>query len=52
MARKMNTIIDWDSLSKTEWAVMIVVDPIFAVVAGFEHVIAKLTGATYISTLR
>lgn len=47
MARKMNTIIDWDSLSKTEWAVMIVVAPIFAVVAGFEHVIAKLTGAKY-----
>jgi len=47
MARKTNTIIDWDSLSKTEWAVMIVVAPIFAVVAGVEHIIAKLTGSTY-----
>ena len=41
------TIIDWKSLSKWEKAVMVVMLPIFAVVAGLEHIIAKLTGATY-----
>ena len=44
---KSNTKIDWDSLSKAEIAVMVVVAPIFTVVAGIEHIIAKLTGLTY-----
>ena len=44
---KSNTAIDWDSLSKIEVAVMVVVAPIFAVVAGIEHIIARLTGLTY-----
>ena len=39
--------IDIDKLSKAEWAVMIVMIPIFGFVAGIEHVIAKLTGLTY-----
>lgn len=39
--------IDFDKLSKAEWAVMIVMIPIFGIVAGIEHVIAKLTGLTY-----
>ena len=47
MKSELNTIVDWDNLSKIEIAVMIVVAPIFAVVAGIEHVIAKLTGLTY-----
>ena len=44
---RSNTVIDWDNLSKLEVAVMVVVAPIFAVVAGIEHIIAKLTGLTY-----
>ena len=44
---RSNTAIDWDNLSKLEVAVMVVVAPIFAVVAGIEHIIAKLTGLTY-----
>ena len=40
-------IIEWESLSKWEKGVMVIMLPIFAVVAGSEHVIAKLTGATY-----
>ena len=40
-------IIEWESLSKWEMGVMVIMLPIFAVVAGLEHVIAKLTGATY-----
>ena len=44
---KSKTGIDFDHLSKMEWAVMIIMMPIFAVVAGFEHVIAKVTGLTY-----
>ena len=47
MANKSNTIIDWDNLSTPELIVMIVVTPVFAVVAGIEHIIAKLTGLTY-----
>ncbi|MBQ8656171.1 MAG: hypothetical protein IJ527_03825 [Prevotella sp.] len=39
--------IDFDRLSKTEWVIMIIMLPIFVVVAGVEHVIAKLTGLTY-----
>ena len=44
---KSNTAIDWDSLSKIEIAVMVVVAPIFALVAGIEHIIARLTRLTY-----
>ena len=44
---KSKTGIDFDHLSKMEWAVMLIVMPIFAVVAGIEHIIAKLTGLTY-----
>ena len=44
---KSNTAIDWDGLSKIEVAVMVVVAPIFALVAGIEHIIARLTGLTY-----
>ena len=44
---KSNTAIDWDSFSKIEVAVMVVVAPIFALVAGIEHIIARLTGLTY-----
>ena len=40
-------IIEWESLSKWEMGVMVIMLPIFAVIAGLEHVIAKLTGATY-----
>ena len=40
-------IIEWESLSKWEMGVMVIMLPIFAVVAGLEHVIAKLTGITY-----
>jgi hypothetical protein len=40
-------IIEWDSLSKWEMGVMVIMLPIFAVVAGLEHIVAKLTGATY-----
>ena len=40
-------IIEWKSLSRWDKAVMVVLLPIFAVVAGAEHIIAKLTGATY-----
>lgn len=47
MAPVKRKIIDWGSLSKWEKAVMVVMLPIFAVVAGVEHVIAKLTGLTY-----
>ena len=47
MAPVTRNIIDWGSLSKWEKAVMVVMLPIFAVVAGVEHVIAKLTGLTY-----
>ena len=44
---KSNTIIDWDNLSTSELIVMIIVAPIFALVAGLEHIIAKLTVVTY-----
>ncbi|MDE7455728.1 MAG: hypothetical protein K2M96_03370 [Prevotella sp.] len=44
---KAVTEIDWDNLSKMEIAVMVLAAPIFALVAGIEHIIAKLTGLTY-----
>ena len=40
-------IIEWESLSKWEMGVMVIMLPIFAVVAGLEHIVAKQTGATY-----
>ena len=40
-------VIEWESLSRWDKVVMGFVLPIFAVVAGAEHIIAKLTGATY-----
>ncbi len=40
-------LVDWKSLAKWEKSAMVVMLPIFAVVAGVEHVIAKLTGMTY-----
>lgn len=45
--KRKKEIIDWDGLSKFEMVVMLIMVPIFGVVAGVEHVIAKLTGATY-----
>ena len=47
MAERKRRIVDWDNFSKWEKAVMVVMLPIFAIVAGVEHVIAKLTGMTY-----
>ena len=47
MAAGKRRIIEWESLSKWEKAVMVVMLPIFAIVAGVEHVIAKVTGLTY-----
>jgi hypothetical protein len=45
--KRKKEIIDWDGLSKFEMVVMLIMVPIFGIVAGVEHVIAKLTGATY-----
>ena len=45
MDSKKRKIVEWESLSKWDKVVMMVMLPIFAVVAGIEHVIAKLTGA-------
>ena len=47
MAAEKRRIIEWESLSKWEQTVMIVMLPVFAIVAGIEHVIAKVTGLTY-----
>ena len=47
MAPVKRNIIDWGSLSKWEMGVMVVMLPVFAIVAGLEHIIAKITGATY-----
>ena len=47
MAAEKRRIIEWESLSKWEQAVMVVMLPVFAIVAGIEHVIAKVTGLTY-----
>lgn len=47
MINKFNTIINCCSSSKTEKAIMMVVMPVFFVVAGIEHIIAKFTGLTY-----
>ena len=47
MAAGKRRIIEWESLSKWEQAVMVVMLPVFAIVAGIKHVIAKVTGLTY-----
>ena len=47
MAERKRRIVDWENFSKWEKAVMVVMLPIFAIVAGVEHVIAKVTGMTY-----
>ena len=47
MAVGKKRIIDWKSHSKWEKAVMVVMLLIFAIVAGVEHIIAKVTGLTY-----
>ena len=47
MDSQKRKIVEWENLSKWEKVVMVVMLPIFAVVAGAEHIIAKLTGATY-----
>ena len=44
---KSDITIDSGSLSKIEKAVMILVAPIFALVAGTEYAIARMTGLTY-----
>lgn len=47
MAERNRRILDWENFSKWEKAVMVVMLPIFAIVAGVEHIIAKVTGMTY-----
>lgn len=47
MGSEKRKVIEWESLSKWDKAVMMVMLPIFAVIAGVEQIIAKLTGATY-----
>ena len=47
MAERKRRIVDWEDFSKWEKAVMVVMLPIFAIVAGVEHIIAKVTGMTY-----
>ena len=47
MGSRKRIIIELESLSRLDKVVMAFVLPIFAVVAGAEHIIAKLTGATY-----
>ena len=44
---KKKKIVEWDNLSKWEMVIMAVMLPIFAIVAGLEHIIAKMTGLTY-----
>ena len=44
---KSKTGINFEKMSKLEWSIMIVMMPIFGVVAGAEHLIEKLTGSTY-----
>jgi hypothetical protein len=47
MREKVNLMKELENLSLTEKVVMAVFIPIFALVAGAEHIIAKLTGSTY-----
>ena len=43
----MKRIIDWERLTKFDKAVLIIMLPIFALVAGIEQAIAKITGLSY-----
>ncbi len=47
MAERKRRIVDRENFSKWEKTVMVVMLPIFAIVAGVEHIIAKVTGMTY-----
>ena len=47
MDSRKRIIVEWESLSWLDKVVMVVMLPIFVVVAVTEHLIAKLTGATY-----
>ena len=47
MDSRKRIIVEWESLLWLDKVVMVVMLPIFVVVAGTEHLIAKLTGATY-----
>lgn len=47
MAERKRIIVDRENFSKWEKTVMVVMLPIFAIVAGVEHIIAKVTGMTY-----
>ena len=47
MREKVNLMTELENLSLAEKVVMAVFIPIFALVAGAEHIIAKLTGSTY-----
>ena len=47
MREKINLMTELENLSLIEKVVMAVFIPIFALVAGAEHIIAKLTGSTY-----
>jgi len=47
MREKINLMTELENLSLAEKVVMAVFIPIFALVAGAEHIIAKLTGSTY-----
>lgn len=47
MNSRKRRIIKWKNLSRWDKVVMVIMLPIFAIVAGTEHIIAKLIGATY-----
>ena len=47
MNSKKRKIVEWENLSRWDKVVMVVMLPIFAIVAGGEHLIAKVTGMTY-----
>ena len=47
MREKINLMTELENLSLAEKVVMAVFIPLFALVAGAEHIIAKLTGSTY-----
>lgn len=47
LTEEQKKIIEWESLSRLDKVVMVAMLPFFVVVAGLEHIIAKLTGATY-----
>ena len=47
MNKNVNPYFDWNSLSLWGKIVIVVMLPIFAIVAGLEMMIAKITGLTY-----